>query len=129
MGAKSAPFGAQKIFDEIADILKGYSNPVQVEGLAFEYPSRVMSMGTQGSSAESQKIQQNLDIKKQSKYVGFDYLPFVLREVATANNDGLQRDWPSMTTGVEKHQGYAFQWFAMAFTLFIIFIRLGVKKK
>jgi len=29
----------------------------------------------------------------------------------------------------DKNYGYAFQWFAMAFTLFIIFIRLGVKKK
>jgi surfeit locus 1 family protein len=29
----------------------------------------------------------------------------------------------------DKNYGYAFQWFAMAFTLLIIFIRLGVKKK
>jgi surfeit locus 1 family protein len=29
----------------------------------------------------------------------------------------------------DKNYGYAFQWFAMAFTIFIIFIRLGVKKK
>jgi surfeit locus 1 family protein len=29
----------------------------------------------------------------------------------------------------DKNYGYAFQWFAMAFTLFIIFIRLGIKKK
>jgi surfeit locus 1 family protein len=29
----------------------------------------------------------------------------------------------------DKNYGYAFQWFAMAFTLFIIFIRLGLKKK
>jgi cytochrome oxidase assembly protein ShyY1 len=105
------------------------SGPVQVEGLAFEYPSRVMSMGTQGSSAESQKIQQNLDIKKQSQYVGFDYLPFVLREVATVNNDGLQRDWPSMSTGVEKHQGYAFQWFALTVFALLFWLITGILRK
>jgi cytochrome oxidase assembly protein ShyY1 len=105
------------------------SGLVQVEGLAFEYPARVMSMGTQGSSAESQKIQQNLDIQKQSKYLGFDYLPFILREVAATNNDGLQRDWPSMTTGVEKHQGYAFQWFALTVFALLFWLITGILRK
>jgi cytochrome oxidase assembly protein ShyY1 len=105
------------------------SGPLQVEGLAFEYPARVMSMGTQGSSAESQKIQQNLDIQKQSKYLGFDYLPFILREVTATNNDGLQRDWPSMTTGVEKHQGYAFQWFALTVFALLFWLITGILRK
>ena len=29
----------------------------------------------------------------------------------------------------EKNYGYAFQWFAFALTLLIIFIKLGVRKK
>jgi cytochrome oxidase assembly protein ShyY1 len=86
-------------------------------------------MGTQGSSAESQKIQQNLDIQKQSKYLGFDYLPFILREVAATNTDGLQRDWPSMTTGVEKHQGYAFQWFALTVFALLFWLITGILRK
>ena len=26
----------------------------------------------------------------------------------------LRRDWPAVALGVEKHYGYAFQWFALA---------------
>jgi surfeit locus 1 family protein len=27
--------------------------------------------------------------------------------------EGLSRDWPSVNLGVDKHYGYAFQWFAL----------------
>ena len=30
-----------------------------------------------------------------------------------AASDGLQRDWPEAASGVEKHYGYAFQWFGL----------------
>ena len=28
--------------------------------------------------------------------------------------DGLERDWPKVNAGIEKHYGYAFQWFALS---------------
>ena len=28
-------------------------------------------------------------------------------------SDGLLRQWPQPATGVDKHHGYAFQWFAL----------------
>jgi surfeit locus 1 family protein len=34
--------------------------------------------------------------------------------VAATNLDGLSRQWPAPATGVDKHHGYAFQWFALS---------------
>ena len=42
--------------------------------------------------------------------------PFVLRQ-DSALDDGLVRAWPAPDFGIEKHYGYAFQWFALAATL------------
>jgi cytochrome oxidase assembly protein ShyY1 len=102
---------------------------VQVEGLVFEHPARVMSMGMNDVSAETQKIQQNLNIQKQSQLLGMEYLPFILREVSDSDKDGLQRNWPLMQSGVEKHQGYAFQWFSLAVLTIIFWLLTGILRK
>ena len=40
----------------------------------------------------------------------------------------LQTDWPLAIGGPEKHQGYAFQWFAMAFTLAGLTFYTGIRR-
>ena len=37
-----------------------------------------------------------------------------MRVGAEERDDGLVRDWPDPGSGVEKHLGYAFQWYALA---------------
>ena len=102
---------------------------VDVEGLVFEHPARVMSMGISEQSAETQKIQQNLDIPKQSQLLGMGYLPFILREISGSEKDGLQRNWPPIQSGVEKHQGYAFQWFSLAVLTIMFWLFTGILRK
>jgi len=41
---------------------------------------------------------------------------------------GFIRDWQPVVMKPEKHLGYAFQWFALAGTLMIIFIGVNVRK-
>lgn len=101
---------------------------IQVEGLVFEHPARVMSMGNSVAGAEKAKIQQNLDIKNQEAYLGVSHLPFILREISDAN-DGMSRQWAPLTTGVEKHQGYAFQWFSLAALAVIFWLISGLFRK
>jgi cytochrome oxidase assembly protein ShyY1 len=86
-------------------------------------------MGMNDVSAETQKIQQNLNIQKQSQLLGMEYLPFILREVSDSDKDGLQRNWPLMQSGVEKHQGYAFQWFSLAVLTIIFWLLTGILRK
>jgi len=35
--------------------------------------------------------------------------------------DGLSRDWPRINTGLEKHYGYAFQWFALCGLIVLLY--------
>ena len=101
---------------------------VEVEGLVFEHPARVMNVGNLDALAQKQKIQQNLDLKLQESYLGVGHLPFILSEVS-ASKDGLSRDWAPLATGAEKHQGYAFQWFALATLAVIFWFLSGVLRK
>jgi surfeit locus 1 family protein len=35
---------------------------------------------------------------------------------------GLVRDWPVVATGVEKHHGYAFQWFGLSALIALLYV-------
>ncbi|MEO0047617.1 MAG: hypothetical protein RLZZ410_576 [Pseudomonadota bacterium] len=101
---------------------------VDVEGVVFEHPARVMSVGNLGPEAGKNKIQQNLDIKSQESYLGIQHLPFILREVSDVD-DGLSRQWAPLATGAEKHQGYAFQWFSLSALAVIFWLISGISRK
>ena len=59
---------------------------------------------------------------------GLELQPFVLRQSsAVAYPDGLVREWRAAGGDVDKHHGYALQWFAMgaaaaAVTLYLIYL-------
>ena len=57
-------------------------------------------------------IRQNLDLEQFSREIGRPLLGVSLLQTGPAG-DGLVRDWPRINVGVEKHYGYAFQWFAL----------------
>jgi surfeit locus 1 family protein len=60
-------------------------------------------------------IRQNLPLDAFGRETGLPLRPWVLiqDDVAGAAADGLLRQWPAPATGVAKHHGYAFQWFAL----------------
>ncbi len=39
-----------------------------------------------------------------------------------AANDELLRDWPAPDLGLQKHYGYAFQWFALAALILCLYV-------
>jgi surfeit locus 1 family protein len=41
----------------------------------------------------------------------------------------LQRDWPKANTGVEKHYGYAFQWFGLAALIAILYVWFQIVRR
>jgi surfeit locus 1 family protein len=43
--------------------------------------------------------------------------------------DGFVRDWRPELMSPDKHRGYAIQWFAIAFTLFIIYVVVNRKER
>lgn len=98
---------------------------VEVEGVVFAHPPRVMELG-RGSTDSS--VIQNLDIKAFEGKIPYPHFDFVLRQ-ATEIKDDLVRDWAPAQSGAERHQGYAFQWFALAALTLSFWLLSGLKRK
>ena len=58
---------------------------------------------------------------------GLTLMPVILR-LDGESSYGYNRDWAEAGSGKERHQGYAFQWFAMAGVLLVIYILVNMKK-
>jgi len=82
---------------------------VWVEGTIAPPPSKLFELGT----AANGPLRQNLDLAQFRQETGLPLADFAVRQTGAAS-DGLLRDWPAVALGVEKHYGYAFQWFALA---------------
>lgn len=87
---------------------------VQVMGRIAPGPARLYEFDGAASGA----IRQNLDVAAFGRETGLPLRPLAVVQEDDANavsapSDGLLRLWPQPATGVEKHHGYAFQWFAL----------------
>jgi surfeit locus 1 family protein len=84
------------------------AGPVSVQGRIAPPPSRLYEF--QGS--ESGRIRQNLDLPAFRAQTGLPLLDVSLLQTG-APGDGLLREWAAPNLGVDKHYGYAFQWFGL----------------
>ena len=71
---------------------------------------------------------QHIDINEINKNYGLNLPGFIVR-LSEDSDAGLLRDWPKPGSGRDKHLGYAFQWFAMATAVLVIFIVVNFKTK
>ena len=104
--------------------------PVNVEGLVFAHPGKVYELGS-GKAApplNGPRIEQNLDLESEAKLHGWTQSPFILRLEESGIQDGLLREWAPLTTGVDRHYAYAFQWFALAFAGFVFWLVSGLRQ-
>jgi surfeit locus 1 family protein len=80
-------------------------------------PGRVLELSKEVIEG---RVWQNLTVERYRKAMPIAIQPFVVRQ-DSALEDGLVRAWPAPDFGIEKHYGYAFQWFALAATLAIFY--------
>jgi len=94
--------------------------PVTIEGVVAPAPSRLFEFADSGSGA----IRQNLDIAAFGRESGLDLLPLTVLQHDSPGtpSDGLIRHWPPPATDVQKHYGYAAQWFAMAAGIAFLYV-------
>ncbi len=96
--------------------------PVEVIGIVQRELPRSFDLGATMVPAAEERIWQNPTLGDFATRTGLEMLPIVLRQtsVAIGGNgpfeDGLGRDWPAPGDEVDKHRGYAFQWFSLAAT-------------
>ena len=75
-----------------------------------------------GRVSGSSAIRQNLDLEAFKTETRFPLRTDVTLRQTGAASEGLQRDWTAPTLGVEKHYGYAFQWFGLAALVAILYV-------
>lgn len=90
---------------------------VEIDGIGRADTGHAFELGHDGS-APHLKIRQNLGIAAYAAETGLALQPFVI-EQTNNNGDGLVRDWPAPTTGVERNYGYMLQWWGMAIAVII----------
>ncbi|MEC5213450.1 surfeit locus 1 family protein [Polaromonas sp. CG_9.5] len=81
---------------------------VTVEGRIAPPPSKLYEF----KGADTGSIRQNLDLAAFSLETGLPLLEVSLLQTG-APSEGLTREWTAPNLGVDKHYGYAFQWFGL----------------
>ncbi len=97
---------------------------VVVEGRIAPPPSKLYEMG----GPDNGVIRQNLDLSLFSAEIGLPLLPMSIQQIG-ATPEGLLREWPTVGTGVEKHYGYAFQWFALSALIALLYVWFQIVRR
>jgi cytochrome oxidase assembly protein ShyY1 len=90
---------------------------VVIEGLAVERVPRVLELGT--FDARLGSVWPNLDFEMYERVSGRRVAHFVV-EQTNDTADGLVRRWTRPDAGVDRHRGYAFQWYGLAAVLLLM---------
>jgi surfeit locus 1 family protein len=85
-------------------VIKGLSLP-NLGKAPWLSPAQVPALG---------KAWAHVDLSDYAKISGLQLMPLVVRQFNELP-DSLKRDWPADAVDVNKHLGYAFQWFSLAF--------------
>ena len=91
---------------------KAFSLGEIAEGEDYDWPRRV----------------QFVDFAELGKRLELELQPFTLR-LSVAVKDGFRRDWQISQMPAMKHYGYAFQWFAMAAAVAVLWYLYSFRKK
>jgi surfeit locus 1 family protein len=90
---------------------------VTISGRMAPPPSKLYEF----DGVQTGRIRQNLDIGAFSAEVGQPLLLASLLQTDAAS-EGLLRDWVAPATGIDKHHGYAFQWFALSVLIVSLYV-------
>jgi surfeit locus 1 family protein len=103
--------------------------PVTVEGMAKTSLGHVMELGA-APPLKPGAIVQNMDVTTFAAAAKLTLQPFVIEQAGpAAPGEALVRDWPAPSLGVERNQGYALQWYALAAMAFLFFVVTGFRRE
>ncbi len=91
---------------------------VAVSGVIAPPPPKLYAF----DGPESGPIRQNLDLGEFRARTGLPLLTGLSVRQTGPASEGLLRDWAQPGSGVEKHYGYAFQWFALSALIAILYV-------
>jgi surfeit locus 1 family protein len=77
---------------------------------------------------KNQVVIESLDFNLIGQFLHKSVYPFIIR-LDKASPAGYVRDWVTVVMPPVRHLGYAFQWFALAFVVCVVFVGLNSRKK
>ena len=112
--------------DKLADIdVEGEITEVKVQ---ISKPVKRMELKAVEITAEFPVLIQAIDLDVMSAIASLDFIS-VVGLLSPEYENGFVRQWEPYTGSIERHVGYAIQWFLMAFVLAFIGIRLALKQR
>jgi len=90
---------------------------VTVRGVAMVPGRRIFELSDKVTEG---RIWQNLTVERYGRAFPIAIQPFVIRQ-ENELDDALVREWEAPDFGIDKHYGYAFQWFALAATILVFY--------
>lgn len=90
---------------------------VEVRGRMAPGPAKLYEF----NSTDAGPIRQNLDLERFRAETGLPLLGVSIQQLGPPS-EGLLREWPAPSLGIERHWGYAFQWWALAGLIAILYV-------
>jgi surfeit locus 1 family protein len=87
---------------------------VELQAMAIVPGTRFFTLAPEPASSSWQTVWQNLDLARYRQAVDFSLQPVVLQLDPQSSGGGFVRDWPRPDERIERHVGYAWQWFGFA---------------
>lgn len=88
----------------------GGRGPANVEGVVRYPQAQPFTLAQQAGMG---RLWQVLDLPAYRQAFGLPVAEFVVYQTTPAD-DGLVRDWPRPDAGIDRHRGYALQWYGLA---------------
>lgn len=97
------------------------SGRITVRGYIYVPPGDSYLLGDIAGGTGWPRLVQAADVSAMSEMLGERLYPYLVR-LDPDSPGALVADWPLVNTRPEKHTAYAFQWFAMALVLLLLFL-------
>ena len=94
---------------------------VQLQGRVALAPSKLFELAANTPAQGFSRIRQNLDLQAYTAETGLALTRLTVLQTGPAS-EGLLREWPAIRSGVEKHYGYAFQWFGLSSLMAFLYV-------
>ena len=97
---------------------------IEIQGRIAPPPAKLYELG----GPDTGLIRQNLDIARFSAESGLPLRAVSVQQTGVTS-EGLLREWPLAGTGVDKHYGYAFQWFGLSALIAILYVWFQIVRR
>jgi surfeit locus 1 family protein len=112
----------------IPPVIVNAQGTVQLSGRVMPDLPQTLELKTSPEPAAEDRVWQNASLERVRRWTGLSLADFVIRQTESDQgasgpfDDRLIREWREPGTGVDKHRGYAAQWYGLAALALVLWI-------